>query len=69
MSPISPLKPGELNKLKEPNRLYKLHDATFSPCPNEELMLIWNSCAALTNQASPLPRRERKKVRVTVLKT
>jgi hypothetical protein len=34
--------------------------ATFSPCSNEEFMLIsdWNSCATLTNQTSPLPRRE-----------
>jgi len=40
ISEASPLKPDELNKLNEPNKLYKLHDATFPPCSNEEFMLI-----------------------------
>ena len=42
---------NQLNELKEPNRLHKLQDATFSPCSNKEPMLIsdWNTCATLTN--------------------
>ena len=45
----TPLKPNKLYRLYEPYKLNKLHDAPFSPCSNEEFMLIWNSCGALTN--------------------
>jgi hypothetical protein len=50
-STVSPLKPDELPKPNELYKLNKLHAATFSPCSNEELMLIsdWNRCAALTD--------------------